>query len=341
MAEAGWYPDHDDPAQQRYWDGTAWTEHRLPVAAAGPLAPAVEPVAPSAPTIGGGLRSKALALAAAAKDSNAAKAASEQARALSVAALDSAAAKKAGQGAQAASAAAKRVAADAQARDAALRLARTSWSSALDGAGVRDRRGKVKTWRVARAALRPRKTVTRVGSGIAGMGMNDVKALASAAAGAANRPEPSDASIVTEWAIDDLGGAITRWRVSMDFVGSLDDGAEVSSEAALDAAYGIGGLLAFCVVGDPPITDDQAVESVASLLAILLSVDDPVAWAATDGPALRVAAAVMRRFGVQPGALGGNGDLDDLFDDPLARLRLGAALSIDGWRTDPARWFGA
>ena len=27
---AAWFPDPDDPAQYRYWDGTAWTEHRSP-----------------------------------------------------------------------------------------------------------------------------------------------------------------------------------------------------------------------------------------------------------------------------------------------------------------------
>jgi len=24
---AGWYDDPEQPGQQRYWDGTAWTEH--------------------------------------------------------------------------------------------------------------------------------------------------------------------------------------------------------------------------------------------------------------------------------------------------------------------------
>jgi uncharacterized RDD family membrane protein YckC len=33
---AGWYPDPEQPGQQRYWDGTAWTENRQPVAAGGP-----------------------------------------------------------------------------------------------------------------------------------------------------------------------------------------------------------------------------------------------------------------------------------------------------------------
>ena len=27
---AGWFPDPHDPSQFRYWDGTAWTEHRAP-----------------------------------------------------------------------------------------------------------------------------------------------------------------------------------------------------------------------------------------------------------------------------------------------------------------------
>src|SRR3954452_19944965 len=28
---AGWFPDPEDPSQQRYWDGTAWTDHRAPI----------------------------------------------------------------------------------------------------------------------------------------------------------------------------------------------------------------------------------------------------------------------------------------------------------------------
>jgi Protein of unknown function (DUF2510) len=27
---AGWYPDPENAGQQRYWDGTQWTEHRTP-----------------------------------------------------------------------------------------------------------------------------------------------------------------------------------------------------------------------------------------------------------------------------------------------------------------------
>lgn len=29
---AGWYPDPGQPETQRYWDGTAWTEQRAPLA---------------------------------------------------------------------------------------------------------------------------------------------------------------------------------------------------------------------------------------------------------------------------------------------------------------------
>lgn len=34
---ADWYPDPENPAGLRYWDGRAWTEHRAPAPAAGPM----------------------------------------------------------------------------------------------------------------------------------------------------------------------------------------------------------------------------------------------------------------------------------------------------------------
>lgn len=52
---AGWYPDPENPGQQRYWDGTAWTQNFAPTAGA-PSQPvssvqAAAPV-PSAPQVG-------------------------------------------------------------------------------------------------------------------------------------------------------------------------------------------------------------------------------------------------------------------------------------------------
>jgi hypothetical protein len=37
---AGWYPDPEDPTQQRYWDGGAWTQNLAPAAASTPAAEA-------------------------------------------------------------------------------------------------------------------------------------------------------------------------------------------------------------------------------------------------------------------------------------------------------------
>jgi len=45
---AGWYPDHTDPALQRYWDGARWTEHTAP--AAGMPAPASAPATETLPS---------------------------------------------------------------------------------------------------------------------------------------------------------------------------------------------------------------------------------------------------------------------------------------------------
>lgn len=45
---AGWYDDPGQPGQQRYWDGSAWTEHRAPGAQAAPTPPPAT-AAPTAP----------------------------------------------------------------------------------------------------------------------------------------------------------------------------------------------------------------------------------------------------------------------------------------------------
>ena len=44
---AGWYPDPDDPASQRYFDGVQWTEDRMPADQTGVVPPpSAEPGAP-------------------------------------------------------------------------------------------------------------------------------------------------------------------------------------------------------------------------------------------------------------------------------------------------------
>ena len=49
-AAPGWYPEPGSPTGQRYWDGTAWTEHTTPATptAPPPLAPAAARPVPSA-----------------------------------------------------------------------------------------------------------------------------------------------------------------------------------------------------------------------------------------------------------------------------------------------------
>lgn len=48
LPEAAWHDDPEDPTQLRYWDGTAWTEHRSPkVGTAQPSTAHATPVQPS------------------------------------------------------------------------------------------------------------------------------------------------------------------------------------------------------------------------------------------------------------------------------------------------------
>lgn len=50
LPPANWYPDPEVPGQQRYWDGTQWTEHRAP----GPGAAGTGPQDPSSQAVGTG-----------------------------------------------------------------------------------------------------------------------------------------------------------------------------------------------------------------------------------------------------------------------------------------------
>ncbi|MDG9693713.1 DUF2510 domain-containing protein [Streptomyces mutabilis] len=49
----GWYPDPSAPHQERWWDGSAWTEHRRVPGAAGYAAPQAPPPSPLPPYAGG------------------------------------------------------------------------------------------------------------------------------------------------------------------------------------------------------------------------------------------------------------------------------------------------
>lgn len=51
LPPANWYPDPEVPGQQRYWDGTQWTEHRAPGAGvSGSGAPAGDQATPASDT---------------------------------------------------------------------------------------------------------------------------------------------------------------------------------------------------------------------------------------------------------------------------------------------------
>ncbi len=46
---AGWYPDPTAPGTERYWDGTAWTDHSRPVAVTPSAPPPLPPTPDSSP----------------------------------------------------------------------------------------------------------------------------------------------------------------------------------------------------------------------------------------------------------------------------------------------------
>jgi hypothetical protein len=62
---AGWYADPEDPSQQRYWDGSTWTEHRAPAAQPAQPSYAVAPQGswgPQSETSGGAIAALVLGI---------------------------------------------------------------------------------------------------------------------------------------------------------------------------------------------------------------------------------------------------------------------------------------
>jgi hypothetical protein len=221
---------------------------------------------------------------------------------------------------------------DVERRKTIIDAATPTLHGALDGAKLRNKKGKVKVWRVARAATRPRKTLTRAGQGAAGASASQVRAAVENAA-AGDRRMYSDGQIVAEWSLSD---AAEQWARGVTRFENAADGRE-----ARDAAELLCIGLASCLTEAPVISDDElAVDAAGNVLAIVLGEQDPSLWDDDERRMLRVALAVARRTGTQPEALGGNGELDLLFDDAPARMRAALAVSTTGWPCDLARWFG-
>ncbi|MGA4843035.1 DUF2510 domain-containing protein [Streptomyces sp. G45] len=65
----GWYPDPSTPGVERWWDGSAWSEHRRTPADLPPTAPGLpglDPALVQPPSTGGGARARVIALSTAA-----------------------------------------------------------------------------------------------------------------------------------------------------------------------------------------------------------------------------------------------------------------------------------
>ena len=313
---AGWYRDPGDPALVRYWDGSVWTDRREDATLQLTVAPVQEEptrVGPSAGRSGSPRFAVARRLVEGAKQSTVGHKLAEGTASLIDAAKDPAR------------------------RDAVIVGAAPAFHAALDGAGVRNKKGKIKIWRVARAATRPRKTVQRVGTGVIGAIGAQVVHSAATSNTEHHRVAPLDEDIFAEWPVYDRSVARDRWRQGAERFESadVDDMDEMRSSALLmcDA-------LKLCLIGDPILDDDdQIVETVGNTLTAAFYAAHESEWDQEVERIVRLALAVARRFGVQPEELGGNGELDVLFDEVNNRMRMAMSIATDRWSASLSAWF--
>lgn len=310
----GWYPDPSDPLRMRYWEGARWTEHvraeeRAASAEEGSASPASKGLA-GLKRLAGSARSSAVAHHAVIK-------------------------------ANAAGRAAMATATDADKRRALIRTAAPTIEGALDGAKLRNRKGKITIWRVARATTRPRKTVTGASQGIVGATGSQLKAYAestpTAAGGTTVKPFRTIAEIAREWAFDDRDQALARWRLGVARFAETD-GEDINE--AREIAVLLSDGIKYCTNRESILPDDDLiVQTTGNVLAAILSAREPSMWDEQERRILRLALAVSLVVGIQPEELGGNGELEVLFNDVTSRMRMAMAVSRVGWSCDLAAWF--
>lgn len=311
---AGWYPDHDDAAMQRYWDGRDWTDQRRATD---------DPKSPDtiSSTVSGRIAGRGLGAA----------------RRLTDSARQSGAAQRLSSGAASAGRTIANVATDQEIRATAVASAAPTFNAALDGAGLRNKKGKVKVWRIARAATHPRKSVTRATTGAANAAAGQVADSARASLDRISRVAPTDQEIIAEWRLLTAEDDLRMWQQGQ----SRFAAAEISDAAEMRAsAFLLCEGLKHCLVGTPPFeNDDTVVETIGNVLASALLGASSGEWDEELARPLRLGLAVARRFGVQPEELGGNGELDNLFEPADNRMRMAMALSPNRWSCDMSLWF--
>ena len=308
QAPSDWYPDPEISGAERYWDGGQWTDERRPL----PGTPSATP-----PASGSDVRRLRTRLADGAKQSAvaAAGAASTAGRSLASTAKDPAK------------------------RSAVILGAAPAAQAALNGAGVRNRDGKVKWWRIVTSAAQPRKTLAGVTRGVAVATAGQLQDHARAALTRQTRVAPLDEAIAAEWATGPVEQDIGVWRAGL----TAFDAADVDDAVAMRAsAFQMCAGLQHCVVGPPPIGEDDIFTTAGNVLSAGLRSADGMERAKWDGEldtVIRLALCVIRRLGVQPADVGGNGEMDLLFENEGDRMRMAMAMAPGRWSCDLARWF--
>lgn len=229
----------------------------------------------------------------------------------------------------AASTGAKRVgdaAKDPDRRAAFLATAYPMLDAAVDGAGVRNKKGEVKAWRVDRAAVRPGKTVVALTEAAAREGGR--QAL-EAGKGRPAPMSPTDTAILAECPAPDPATDHVAWQEGPCRFesGTLDDTVGMREGARL-----MGEGLKHALI-DPSALDglpDRIVERVANLLTAVTQGNDQSTWGMGDERHARIALAAARDLGCSPRTSVATTRLA-IFVDKGERMLMMAALSATPW----------
>lgn len=140
--------------------------------------------------------------------------------------------------------------------------------------------------------------------------------------------EPTVAQILAEWSPGSAAADLASWRegIARYDAAPLENQAEMRASAELMCAALTHYLQGSDIITGSPDMSGDLIQTIWNVLVASLLGNDQTTWDAEAEPHVRLSLAAARHAELQPESLGGQGTIDQIFDDRGNRMLMQAAL---------------